>query len=307
MVRAEELVHVIRGGHIDLIHYGSIVAVDTEGKIVYSVGDVDRSAFMRSSAKPIQAITVAETGALEKFGISQKELAIICASHAGQDIHVETVRDILSKLGLTEDALQCSKSNAIRDNCSGKHSGILMLCKFHDFPLDNYTDPHHPAQVMIRKVMAEMCKVDKVEYGIDGCGVPTFYMPLSSMAVGFARLANPEDLPPKRKEAVTKIVAAMQAHPEMTGEIRDGKTWPKQMVAKGGALGMYCGGILGKKVGIAAKSDDGNSTACALAFTETIKRLELVDNEELTEYQNLRSTTITNRRGEVVGEMKAVF
>jgi L-asparaginase II len=255
----------------------------------------------------LQAIATAESGALERFSISKNELAIMCASHAGQDIHVQTVRSILSKIDLSEDALQCSEKNAIRDNCSGKHAGILTLCRFHGFPIDNYTEPDHPAQIMIRKVMGEMCDVENVKYGVDGCGVPTFYMPLSKMAVGFARLANPDGLSPGRKEAADRIVEAMQAHPEMTGEIRNGKTWPKEIVAKSGALGVYCGGILNRSRGIAIKIDDGSSAPCTLAFTEIIRRLSLADSAELDAYQQLRSVAVTNRRGEVVGKMEVVF
>lgn len=307
MNTSAELVHVIRSGYVDLIHYGSVAVADTNGEIIYSVGDPERPAFLRSSAKPLQAITTAESGALEKFNISKKELAIMCASHAGQDIHVETVRSILGKIGLSEEVLQCADKNAIRDNCSGKHSGILTLCRFHDFPVDNYIEADHPVQVMIRKVMGEMCDVEEVKYGIDGCGVPTFYIPLSKIAMGYARLANPDCLPPKRKEAAIRIAEAMQAHPEMTGEIRDGKTWPKQIVAKSGALAVYCGGILNRNRGVAVKVDDGNSTPCALAFTEVIRRLELADRHELDAYQQLRPPVIKNRRGEIVGEMEIVF
>lgn len=307
MGKSAELVHVVRSGRIDLIHYGSVVVTDTSGEIIYSVGDPERSAFLRSSAKPLQAIATAESGALEKFNISKQELAIMCASHAGQDIHVQTVRGILSKIGLSEEVLQCSAKNAIRDNCSGKHSGILTLCRFCDFPVDNYIEPDHPAQVMIRKVAGEMCDLEEVEYGVDGCGIPTFYIPLRRMAMGFARLANPENLAPKRKEAAIRIVEAMQTHPEMTGEIRNGKTWPKQIVAKSGALAVYCGGILNRDRGVAAKIDDGNSTPCALAFTEVIRRLDLADKTELDAYQQLRPSVVTNRRGEVVGKMEVVF
>ena len=164
-----------------------------------------------------------------------------------------------------------------------------------------------PAQMMIREVIGHMCDVEEVKYGIDGCGVPTFYIPLRKMAVGFARLANPGCLSGKRKEAAIRIVEAMQAHPEMTGEIRKGKTWPKQIVAKAGALGVYCGGILNKDRGIAVKVDDGNSSPCALAFTEIIRRLNLADRAELDAYQQLRPTDVLNRRGEVVGKMEAVF
>lgn len=304
---SNELVHVIRSGYVDLIHYGSAVVTNKSGEVLYSVGDPGRSAFLRSSAKPLQAITTAESGALERFNISRKELAIVCASHAGQDIHVETVRGILGKIGLSEEALQCSSQNAIRDNCSGKHAGILALCRFHNFPVDNYRYPDHPAQVMIRKVMGEMCDIEDVQYGIDGCGVPTFYMPLTRMAVGFARLANPDTLSARRREAAVRIVEAMQAHPEMTGEIRDGKTWPRQIVAKAGALGVYCGGILDRDTGIAVKIDDGNPAPCALVFTEIMKRLSLADKDELDAYQQLRPSVVKNRRGEVVGEMVVAF
>ena len=307
MGRSEELVHVIRSGYVDLIHCGSVAVTDTSGKIIYSVGDPERPAFLRSSAKPLQAIATAESGALEKYNISKQKLAIMCASHAGQDIHVQTVRSILSKIGLSEEVLQCSKENAIRDNCSGKHAGMLTLCRFYNFPVDNYIEPDHPAQAMIRKVIGEMCDLEDVKYGVDGCGVPTFYMPLNRIAVGFARLANPDGLPPKRKEAAIRIVEAMQTHPEMTGEIRNGKTWPKQIVAKSGALAVYCGGILNRDRGVAVKIDDGNSTPCALAFMEVIRRLELADRAELDAYQQLRPPVVINRRGEVVGKMEVIF
>jgi len=307
MISSEALVHVIRSGYVDLVHHGSVAVADTEGKILYSVGDADRAAFMRSSSKPLQAIAVAESGALEKYNISEQELAIMCASHAGQDIHVQTVKSILSKIGLSEDALQCAKENAIRDNCSGKHSGMLTLCQFHGFPIENYLADEHPVQVMVRKVMGEMCDLEEVQYGIDGCGVPTFYMPLRNMAIGFARLASPDGLPEKRKEAARKIAKAMQTHPEMTGEIRSGKTWPKEIVAKAGALGAYCGGIINKKAGIAVKIDDGNGLVASLVFTEVARRLNLANQEQLDEYQSLRSIVIRNRRGEVVGGMEIAF
>lgn len=307
MNTSRELAHVIRNGYVDLIHHGSVAVANAKGEIIYSVGDPDRPAFLRSSAKPLQIIAAAESGALEKYQISKKELAIMCASHAGQEIHMETVRGILAKIGLSEEALRCSESNAIKDNCSGKHSGMLMLCQFHNFPVEDYIEQDHPAQVMIRKTIGEMCELAEVEYGIDGCGAPAPYIPVSKAAVGFARLTTPSGLSRKRREAAKKIAAAMQTHPEMTNEIRNAKTWPKQIVAKSGALGMYCGGILGKDRGVAVKVDDGNASACALVFTEAIRRLELADNDELDAYQQLRPTEIKNRRGEVVGGMKAVF
>ena len=307
MIKSQELVHVIRNGYVDLVHHGSVAVADTEGEILYSVGNVDRPAFMRSSAKPLQAIAAAESGALEKYKISEQELSIMCASHAGQDIHVQTVKSILGKIGLSEEALQCAKENAIRDNCSGKHSGMLTLCQFHGFAIENYLDDEHPVQVMIRKVMGEMCALAEVQYGIDGCGVPTFYLPLRNMAIGFARLANPGGLSEKRQEAVRKIVKAMQTHPEMTGEIRNGKTWPKEIVAKSGALGAYCGGILGKNTGLAVKIDDGSGLAASFVFTRVARKLNLANQDQLDEYQSLRSTVIRNRRGEVVGGMEIAF
>ncbi len=301
------LVHVIRNGFIDLTYHGSLAVTDLDGRVIYSLGDPERSAFMRSSAKPLQAIATAESGALEKFNISQVELAIMCASHAGQDIHVQTVRSILEKIDLPEETLQCAKENPIRDNCSGKHAGMLTLCKFHNFSVDDYLDANHPVQMRIREIIGEICSLQDVKYGIDGCGVPTFYMPLKNMAIGFARLATPQNLPAKRREAAIKIVEAMQAHPEMTGEIRSGKTWPKEIVAKAGALGVYCGGILNKDRAIAVKIDDGNGQAAAMAFTEVARRLKLANIEELDAYENLRSSVITNRRGEVVGGMEVAF
>ncbi|MBM3235741.1 asparaginase [Candidatus Poribacteria bacterium] len=307
MIKSEPMVHVVRSGLVDLVHHGCLAVADTEGKIVYSVGDPERPAYMRSSAKPLQAIATVESGALEEFNLNKTELAIMCASHAGQDIHVQTVRTILGKIGLSEAALQCSTDNPIRDNCSGKHAGMLTFCVFHKLPVENYLADNHPVQIAIRKVIAEICDLETVEYGIDGCGAPNFYMPLRNMALGFARLANPDGLPTKRAEALSKIVSAMQAHPEMTGEIRDGKTWPKEIVAKGGALGAYCGGILNKNRGIAVKIDDGSGQVASMVFTAAVRKLNLANLEELDAYENLHSYVITNRRGEIVGKMEVVF
>lgn len=306
-MKSEELVHVVRSGFLDLVHHGSLAVTDTEGKILYSVGSAERSAFMRSSAKPLQAIATAESGALEKYNINEQELAIMCASHAGKDIHVQTVRSILKKIGLSEDVLQCREEDAIRDNCSGKHSGMLTLCQFHGFSVENYLVPKHPVQVMIREVVEEMCDVEDVKYGVDGCGAPTFYLPLRNMAIGFARLATPDKLSEERKKAVRRIVSAMQTYPQMTGEIRDGKTWPKEIVAKSGALGVYCGGIIDENTGIAVKIDDGSGFIASLVFTEVVRRLNLADREKLDEYQSLRPNVIRNRKGNVVGKMDTVF
>jgi len=317
MNKSSELVHLMRkcsthligaeNEYVDLIHYGSIAVANTKGDVIYAVGDPNRQIFLRSSAKPLQAIATAESGALEKFGINEQELAIMCGSHAGQDVHVQTVMGILAKIGLTEDALQCAKNNPARDNCSGKHSGILALCRYYGFPVDNYLEPDHPAQTMIRKVIGEMCDVDAVKYGVDGCGIPTSYIPLANTAIGFARLANPGDLEQKRKEAIIKISAAMQAYPLMTGEIRSGMTWPKEIVAKSGALGVYCGGIRHKDTGIALKIDDGSHLPCAFVFTEVLKRLSLADKKELDSYQELSPPIERNRRGDIVAKMEIVF
>lgn len=235
------LLELRRGRIVESTHCGAIAVVDSHGRLLYSYGDIQTVAFLRSSAKPLQALPFVERGGVQAYGLTQEELALICASHEGSEEHMRVVRSIQAKVGISEDDLQCGihlpgdpaayralllsgqMPTPNRNNCSGKHSAMLAHAKMRGLPLDTYLDIRHPVQQDILAAIAEMCGYpgDKVEIGIDGCSAPNFAVPLYNAALAFARFCDPHGLSEKRAEACQQIMAAMTAHPEMVSGQRE--------------------------------------------------------------------------------------
>jgi L-asparaginase II len=235
-----------RGDTVESIHFGAAAVVDADGRLLYSYGDPSAVTFLRSTAKPFQALPFFESGGPQKFNLNSDEKAIICASHSGTDEHVATVRSIQTKAGIEENELLCGTHEPYhqetaermhdqeeeltpnRHNCSGKHTGMLayvhmMALQGDPFP-DNlqYIDPSHPLQKEILSIFAEMCDlpVDQVRLGIDGCSAPNFAVPLKQAALAYARLCDPGDghvQPASRANACREITQAMTASPLMVG------------------------------------------------------------------------------------------
>ncbi len=292
----QPLFEVTRGKIVELVHYGSIAVVDANGKLLSSHGDPQAVAFLRSSAKPFQALPFVERGGVEYFGLTPRELSIACASHEGSDMHVQAVREIQKKVGLEESYLQCgihmpSDADAFksliqnnerptpnRNNCSGKHSAMLAHAKMRALPLENYLDINHPIQQDILTSFAGMCQlpVEGVELGIDGCSAPNFAVPLYNAALGMARLCDPRDLSEMRAAACRKITSAMTTHPEMVSGYGEFdcelmKTGDGRIVCKRGAEGYQLIGLLpgtlrpdAPGVGIAFKVSDGDAARMSM-------------------------------------------
>lgn len=326
---SEALVKVYRNELVESIHRGSVAVVNRNGDILYYVGDPYYVTYMRSSAKPLQAIPLVESSALEKYGINERELATIVASHSGEDIHIEAVSSILNKIGLDETYLKCGihmpysketmkklilkkeEPTPIYNNCSGKHSGMLLLAKMKNYPLEKYYEPGHPVQREILKTMKYITKCEEIKIGVDGCGVPVFGMPLYNMALGFARLTNPEDLERRKKEAAEKIVHAMQSYPEnVAGTKRfdtDLMKTTRKVIGKNGAEGVYCVGVLDKGIGIALKIDDGANRAKTPAIMEILKKLNILEGKELEMLKNYHTPLSKNHQGKIVGKIVPEF
>ena len=286
------LFEVTRGDLVESIHHGSIAVVDSNGKLVAFYGDPHTVAFLRSSAKPFQALPFIERGGVEHFNITPRELSVSCASHEGSDMHVETVNAMQMKIGIHEGQLQCGSHmpsdvsafkslilNAemptpIRNNCSGKHTAMLAHAKMRGLPLESYLDIAHPIQQDILASLSDMCMIpsDKVILGTDGCSAPNFAIPLYNAALGMARFCDPYQLSEARANACRKITSAMTTHPEMvSGEgefdcelMRAGDG---QIVCKRGAEGYQIiglmPGVLGEDspgMGIAFKVSDGDAS-----------------------------------------------
>jgi L-asparaginase II len=291
-MNTQPLFEVTRGRIVESIHYGSIAVVDSNGKLISAYGDPQAVAFLRSSAKPFQALPFVERGGVEHFGFTQRELSLGCASHNGSALHVQTVQAMQQKVGIAESHLQCGthlpddvdefKSMIVNgrkptpnyNNCSGKHTAMLAHAKMRGLPLENYLDISHPIQQDILATFAEMClfPVSDVELGIDGCSAPNFAVPLFNAALGMARLCDPRELASTRAEACRKITSAMSAYPEMIsgyGEFDEQlmRAGEGKIVCKRGAEGYQIVGVMpgviqpaSPGVGIAFKVSDGDAS-----------------------------------------------
>ncbi|MCL6581237.1 MAG: asparaginase [Firmicutes bacterium] len=331
---SEILVEVRRGDYVECVHRGSVAVVDLDGRLVASVGDPDCVTFMRSAAKPIQALAVVESGAYEEFGLTERELAVMCASHSSEPCHVEVVLGILRKLGLDESYLQCGthlpthgpsakallregrEPTAVHSNCSGKHAGMLALARRMGWSLDDYWTEDHPVQRLCLENVAAVTGYPARAIGVakDGCGVAVFALPLRHMALGFARLACPGDprtgFGPERARAAALVVRAMRAHPEMvagTGRLCTALLRATPVLAKGGAEGVYCFGVPGRGLGCALKIDDGGSRAVGPAVVRVLEELGVVGPDLPGELEPFRRPRNTNHRDEVIGSIEPVF
>ncbi len=328
-----ELLHYTRGKYVENIHRGDAVCVDIHGKIVDKVGNPTLPMFWRSAAKPFQLLQFVKLGGVEKYGLTQKELAILASSHSGEPMHEEAVKSILHKLGLTPDVLNCGaarpmsgkafkdlikkglKPTALNNPCSGKHSAIIALCELLGFPIEDYIKPEHPAQKIIHKIVAMAAGIpeEELDIGIDGCGVPVFYLPLDRMAYAYARLANAEEGNwGEYTEAAIKIRDAMCAYPEMvsgTGRIDKAvyELTKGRVMAKIGADAVYCLASREKKEGLAFKIEDGSYPAVTPMVIAMLKHFDFISEAEHQKLLEMYPPVLKNHRGDIIGEIKAVF
>ncbi len=296
MSAALPLLELSRGRLVESTHYGHIAVVDSDGRLLASYGDPQTVAFLRSSAKPFQALPFVEHGGVEHYGFTSAELALACASHEGSALHLETVRSMQARTGLEEDLLQCgshlpSDPESFRrfvssgerptpnyNNCSGKHTAMLAHAKMRGLPLESYLSLDHPVQQEILAAFAALCGMDPgaVELGVDGCSAPNFAVPLANAALGMARLLDPRGLLPERASACRKIISAMTSHPEMVSgpgefDCELMKACDGLVVTKRGAEGFQIIGLApgvvasdSPGIGIAFKVTDGDASRLSM-------------------------------------------
>nr|WP_240332022.1 asparaginase [Sulfurospirillum tamanensis] len=316
---------VYRGKWVDLTHQAHVAVVDKNGKLLYSLGDPERFTFVRSSAKPFQALVACESGAVEGYGLNDEALALLCASHNGEALHVKNVVEILEKAGLGEAALQCGTHPSLApavaktqpsvltnaySNCSGKHTGMLITTQWLGEDVTTYLEPSHPHQERILEVLSELSDTPKEAIGLatDGCGVPVHSLPLRSFALATAHMADPSALEPKRAAYLRRIAGAMMAHPFMVAG--SGRVCTRLMEeAKGeafvklGADGYYMAGVPSKGWGITCKVEDGNVAICEGLIIHVLHQLGVLSQEGFDALEGFHSPKRTNHRGEVVGRV----
>ncbi len=323
------LVELTRGGWVESRHRGSIAIADASGRLVWSAGEVDRPVFGRSALKMLQALPLVETGAADAFEVSPEELALACASHSGQPLHVTAVAAWLARIGCDESFLACGPHapvneaaaralalegrppSRLHNNCSGKHTGFLTLARHLGVDPKGYERPDHPVQRQALAAIAEMCglKPASMPVAIDGCTAPAVATPLRALATAMARIADPSGLSPARAAAARRLYAAARAHPlQVAGVGRACTAIIEAAVGaasvKTGAEGAYVA-VLGRLgLGVALKIDDGAGRAAETVIAALLASLGAVDLEHPA-IAALTHAKVTDTTGRVVGARRA--
>ena len=335
------LVELTRGPLVESVHLGALAIADAHGNLIASSGDPGLVANLRSSSKPFQTLPLIERGGPEHFNMSEREIAITCASHHGTDDHVAVLRGLQAKIGITENDLLCGVHTAIDDatakamrqrgeeptpnrhNCSGKHTGMLAHAVLRNLPTSDYLNVDHQIQKTILETFAELLDLSPADVliGIDGCSAPTFAAPLRNAAAAFARLADPSGLPEKRAKALARIFKAMTGYPDMVAgpgafdtvlmQVGDGK-----IVSKGGAEGYQAFGLRpgafgpdSPAVGITYKIADGDTSGRArpVVGVEVLRQLGALNEEQVQALSVFYTRPIYNWRKIEVGIIRPAF
>ncbi|WP_439602622.1 asparaginase [Devosia sp.] len=324
------LIEQTRGTFVENRHRGAFVISDAEGNVVAAAGDIARPVFPRSAIKSMQALAMVSSGAIDRFGLSDEELALACASHHGEDVHIDGVTHFLQHIGLAAGDLECGahqpsngkarealrahgqEPSQLHNNCSGKHSGMLSVARALGVDTHDYVTRGHPVQVAVRKaietVVGEPLSEDRC--GTDGCSIPTWAAPLSAFARGFARMATGIGLPAEIGSAATRIFDAATAHPLLvagTGHLDTlvMEAFGGRVMQKGGAEGVQCGAIRDKGWGYALKIDDGNMLASQTLVANLLLRFADPDAGQRAVLEKFARQVVRNVRGFDVGEMRA--
>jgi L-asparaginase II len=324
------LAETVRGNWVENRHRGAFVVIDAAGHVIASSGDIERPVFPRSAIKSMQALAMVTSGAIDKFRMKDEELALACASHQGEEFHIEGVTSFLGHIGLAATDLECGahaptyaparerlrasghQPSALHNNCSGKHSGMLAVAEALGVPTAHYVDRDHPVQRAVRAgielVVGEPLSVDRC--GTDGCSIPTWAAPLRAFARGFARMATGEGLPNDIALAAHRIFDAATTHPHLvagTGHLDTEvmQAFGGRLFQKGGAEGVQCGVVRNKGWGYALKVDDGNMSASHAMVATLLLAISDPNAAQREVLERFATQTTRNVRGLDVGVMRA--
>ena len=322
------LVELTRGPLTESLHRGAIAVVDAKGNLRASLGDVEKPIFPRSALKPVQAVPLIESGAAETFGLSDEEVALACASHSGEPMHTTRIEDWQKRIGCSVSDLACGPHRPVHEptatamiqrretptplhnNCSGKHTGFMTLSRQLGAAVAGYQLIDHPVQQAVMRTLKEMAGLSgELPYGVDGCTVPNFAVPLKALARAMARLADAGGQATARAAACGRIVGAMMAHPDLvagsgracTMLMRDNP----DIAVKTGAEGVYIAILPQLGLGAALKIDDGATRAAETAVAALLIALGAVPDEGAA--AGLARAHVLNTRGVAVGQRRAVF
>ncbi|MGH9386612.1 MAG: asparaginase [Vicinamibacterales bacterium] len=328
MHTGKAIVEVFRGQVVESRHRVHIAVAHAEQGLTACTGNPAHVSFVRSAIKMFQALPLVEEGGVERFGLTEEELAVCTASHGGEPFHIAAARSILAKAELDEHDLACGphppmhapSAEALRtagiapsrvhNNCSGKHSGLLAYTRQRGWNTGGYHEFRHPTQQRIVATLSQWMDVpsDDLELAVDGCGLPTFALPLDAVAYGCARFATAAA---DGHPAACRLFDAMTKHPEyVAGTDRLCSDLMRaaagSLFAKVGAEGFYCAGVPNQRLGIAIKVEDGATRASEPALLATLRQLGAISDAELTVLARYARPSVLNTRSEVVGQIQAV-
>ncbi len=329
MTNLVPLIEAYRGGTLENQHFGALAVVDTQGKVLAHAGNPQWVSFTRSTLKALQALPFVQAGGPRRLGFTRENVAMMCASHSGEPMHVAQVQDMLDKSGLTYKRLQCgchvpyfveagvapmpATYDERHHNCSGKHAGFLACCVQQGWPVDTYLAPGHPLQQAIRRDVARAVGLapEQLQAGIDGCSAPNYAMPLAHLARGYARLASGA-ADPEFGECFAQLGDAMTAHPDLvSGTGRADQAFMRagrgDWVAKAGADGVQAFASRRRGQAFAVKISDGSKVAVLAATVAVLDQLGWLDARQREELRPWRAEAIPNIRGTQVGERKPAF
>jgi L-asparaginase II len=318
------LLATTRGRTIECVHYGSIAVCDLRGNLVAGVGDVRALNFARSALKPLQALPFVEDDGPARFGFGSHEVALMCASHSGESVHVRIVQRMLERIGARETDLQCGSHapfyfaatgtpvppqahfGALHHNCSGKHAGFLAYCRLHGHRLTDYLAPESALQVRIRNTVQQFAGSCAIEAGIDGCSAPNYALPLARLAAAYAQFAAGDDA------AQAAVRYAMLRHPDLVSgtariDLALAQTGGGDWIAKAGADGVQAIGMRSRGLGIAVRIADGNARALHTVTAEVLYQMGLISKPAGSPLAHIFRPSLTNHQGLTVGSLRPLF
>ncbi len=327
------LVEVLRGISVECVHRGAAVVCDATGRVVFAIGDVERAIYPRSAIKVLQALPLVESGAADRYGFGAAELALACSSHGGEERHVATAAGMLAKAGLGEPDLECGshwpsgaaathalarsggKPSALHNNCSGKHAGFVCFACAQDIDVRGYVGIDHKVQRFVAEAVGEVTghRLDaETAVGTDGCSIPTFAIPLTKLAHGFAKVATGAGVGVERAKAFARLRAACAAEPFMVAG--SGRFCTDVMgllgtraFVKTGAEGVFCAALPEQGLGIALKCADGASRASEVMMATLLRKLLPMDEATAAKFGRFVTPVMKNWNGITVGGLRPTF
>lgn len=325
------LVEVYRAGVLESFHRGVICVVNRKGEVIFSKGDIQQLCYPRSAMKLLQVLPLLEQGGVEKFGFTLEEIAIMCGSHNAEPEHLRMVQSILEKIGENKDQLFCgpqyptSKKDAdelirsnikphhIHNNCSGKHAGMLALCKLTGADTTDYIKPSHPIQRLIMEACAAMYEypAEQMTVALDGCSAPIFSVPVYNQALAYKNLTSPEAFSEARQRACRMVIDAVSAYPFMVAGSKRYctdlmKVTAPELIGKTGAEGVFCLSLTNKKIGVCIKIDDGKMLPQYNVAQSFVEATGMFTADQLKPLHHYVEETLTNFNRFETGEISTV-